>query len=501
MTKRFLWPKSQPGPHLGVKAPKPDQAFRFKWELIEPGDVICSTIPENSISKTIRMLTWSDFSHVSLCVEPRGCVEANENVARFSLLRIGCLDRKNVKILRLRDDLVRSHDIRLAAAKSGIMFLGQPYWTEGAFRALFKMRSPARQPGAFCSHLVAKAYEAAGLNIIPGVPPEHITPAHIAKSQLFYDISDTVLELISSAYIQPEMEYLDAERALDTPHLVENALGIAICRDIAANFEELAEQAPRSLLEAQMIVASFNQGNPQLAHQLDKFLTESLSRHHFVDEMLRIMPCKPFYDPDQLAAWLMSDGATPANVSEVLRQCKELDARSDFLLQEQLHAIDVFTKITDDYGYSFAIPLAKVEQELFDKYSKLTLINRACINMLEAFQTEGDFISFAPSGDPHERLTKAADAIGTFILQAHPPDLPAKQYHGRLRDCLYTYVNSAGRSDTGMGVSVWQVLDGEREFLPPPPLDEGSWKVNPFNFPSERVEDQGEIESDDGQNP
>jgi hypothetical protein len=78
----------------------PSKAFRFKWEAIEPGDVICSTIPSNPVSRLIRTLTWSDFSHVSLCVDKKGCIEANE------LLRVGCLNPSNVKVLRLRDDAV-----------------------------------------------------------------------------------------------------------------------------------------------------------------------------------------------------------------------------------------------------------------------------------------------------------------------------------------------------------------------------------------------------------
>src|SRR5579871_5780597 len=109
----------------GDQARPPERAFRFKWRLIRPGDVICSTIPDGRISRLIRTLTWSRFSHVSLCVEAKGCIEANENVTRFSLVRVGFLDPANVRVIRLRERAgSKASEIPKKAAKAAMAFLG-----------------------------------------------------------------------------------------------------------------------------------------------------------------------------------------------------------------------------------------------------------------------------------------------------------------------------------------------------------------------------------------
>lgn len=474
---------------------KPGKAFRFKWQSVEPGDIICSTIPKNLVSQAIRLLTWSNFSHLSLCVEPQGCVEASENVARFSLLHIGCIDANNVKVLRLRNDACTdARAVRQLAGQNGETFVGQPYWTQGAYRALFRIQPPAWQPGAFCSHLVAKAYQEAGLNIIPSVRPEHVTPDHVAKSQLFEDISQIVLEPFEVA-LMPYMEYLDAERSIDTPHLKETALGLEVCGDIAKDFKTLCKKTPRSLSEAQMIVVGAHKEDPQLALKLDALLARRLNKYHFVDEMLRVMPRKPLYDPDHLAAWLMGKQRSDPAVAEVYKQCTDWDDRSDKRLQERMESCKAYEAAAQD-GFCFASRLGSIAKEAYKVVNDLTIANRACIDMIMAFVCERDFVQFAPAGDPVKRLELAAQEICTFVLRSQPRHFPGRKYHGRLQDCLCEYVNHIGRTNTETAVDVYRFVNGNMEFLPPPPLEEGSWLWRPTQLVSRNVEvlDLGDVE-------
>jgi len=471
--------------------PVPQQAFRFRWEVLEPGDVICSTVPADPVSRLIRALTWSEFSHVSLCVETKGCIEANENVARFSLLHVGCRSPKNVTVIRLRDDAAPgARDIRLRAGEAGLQFLGQPYWTSGAFKSLFRARPRAQQPGAFCSHLVASAYSAAGLELVAGLSPQHITPRHIAECALFEDISQAALEEIPPAYIEPYFEYLDAPRAADTLHLLEVKIGLGVCSDVADEFKALVGLAPRSLIEAVVTVGHTFRDNVEAGRRLDALLTASLHKHRFVEEMTRRLPTKPFYDPDQLVAWLLSDAATPANVEHLLSNCTSIDVGSDEVLHDRLEwsrAYDEGAKM----GMESAHCLADLAKAAYGLNKRLIESNRLCVRILEAFQKRADFISLAPGGDPRDRLTAMAETRGTFVLQADPPRFEARKYAGRLWDALQAYVVRAGANQTGLAVTVWELIDGALVFLPPPPLEEGSWFLNPFIASTLEVEELG----------
>jgi Permuted papain-like amidase enzyme, YaeF/YiiX, C92 family len=470
----------------------PTTAYRFRWEALQPGDVICSTIPDARVSKLIRALTRSSYSHVSICVEEKGCIEANESVARFSLLHVGCHDPKNVKVLRLRDDAdPNARRIQLAAGSNALNFLGQPYWTSGAFRSLFRWLPPTEQPGAFCSHLVASAYREAGLEIVPAVSPQHITPQDIAECPLFEDISDTILEVIPAAHIESYFEYVDDERAVNTPHLCEIAIGLSVCDDIADDFESLVGARPRSLLEAQKLICIAQETNPAVVQQLDLLLCSALRKHNFAEEMIRVMPRKPLYDPDQMVAWLLSDGATPFNVGHVFKACTDLRAGSETRLQERLSDWQTYQMLADSGLSSFVI-LAKVCEEAYETYKRLIETNDLCIKILFAYQTNTDFARLAPGGDPFARLTRAGEAEGTFVFLAVTPASEARKYVGRLADCLLAYVLYLGTEDSGIGVSVWQETEGNGlVFVPPPPLDEGSWLIKPCKFDPSKVQDHG----------
>jgi hypothetical protein len=461
---------------------------------MEPGDVICSTLPANSVSKLIRALTWSDFSHVSMCVEPKGCIEANENVTRFSLLRVGCLNPKHVKVIRLRGDAVpAARDIRLAAGSNGLAFLGQPYWTNGTFRALFKSRPLAEQPGAFCSHLVATAYREAGFDIVPSLSPQHVTPRDIADCPLFEDISKTVLEEIHAPYIESYLEFLDADRSVDTPHLLEVALGLEVCDDVGSDFQALAKKRPRSLTEAQVIVLGATATDCEVGMKLDQLLTESLKRHYFVEEQSRVAPRTPLYDPDQLVAWLLSDGASPANVAHILQLCKSVDVGSDDMLRERLETLQAYER-GPSLNLAFASYLAPFTRHVYELHKKMIEDNRLVIRILEAFEAGGDFIRLAPSGDPRRKLTELAATRGTFVLQAVLPGIAPRKYAGRLQDALWAYAHHIGASATGVGVYVWRGMEGELVFMPPPPLEEGAWFVDPFLPSALDIQDLGDTD-------
>jgi hypothetical protein len=485
-----MWKNSQ-----RVTRQLPSKAFRFKWEAIEPGDIICSTIPSNLVSGLIRTLTWSDFSHVSLCVEKKGCIEANESVARFSLLRVGCLNPSNVKVLRLRDDAVaNAQSIRESSAKEALKFLALPYWTQGTFRALFQARPIAQQPGAFCSHLVASAYKNAGYDLIPGINPQHVSPKAISESPCFVDITANVIEEIPAQHIGDYLEFIDAARSVDTPHLWEVAIGLDVCSDVANSFQALAGQRPRSLPEAQKIIAVECTARPEIARQLDEWLTASMVKHNFVEQLRNKIPRKPFYDPDQLAAWLFSDGAeNVSNIQHVIDNCLSIDHGSDAILQDRLADCQAYQHAALA-GLSFAQLLEPLTREIYEAHQELVEKNRICLQILQAASDGRNFIPLVPGGDPRDNLTRAAGEEGVFVLRAVEPVHPARKYAGKLMHALREYAKHVGASESRVAVEVCREVSGQRIFVPPPPLEEGAWMVQPFVYQDFEVEDLGEVE-------
>ena len=236
-----------------MAAELPAKVFRFKWKLIEPGDVICSTIKANPVSMLIRALTSSDFSHVSMCVETKGFIEANESVARFSLLHIGCIDPKNVKVIRLRDDVANARESP-RCWKRGFEIPRAALLDIWDFPRSFEVSRLPCNPGLFVLIWWRPPISSAGLQIVPNVPPQHITPRDIAECPLFQDISKTVLDeiphltsdLISSFW---------TPTALPTRPICCRSQSNLMCATTSSDeFEALVKQRPRSLIEAQKVI-------------------------------------------------------------------------------------------------------------------------------------------------------------------------------------------------------------------------------------------------------
>ena len=136
-----------------------------------------------------------------------------------------------------------------------------------------------------------------------------------------------------------------------------------------------------------------------MGSKLDTSLDASLRKHEFVEELTRVLPRQPSYDPDQLVAWLISDGATTENVEHVLEDCMSMDFGSDDQLRERLEMWDMYEQAAK-LGMLFPGYLAILSKRTYESYKELVETNRLCIKILRTFRDGKDFIQLCASGDP-----------------------------------------------------------------------------------------------------
>ncbi len=143
--------------------------------LLQRGDIVLST--DSSLSaRLIRRATNGEYSHVAICYQLGALVEAQMiGVRTYSCNGLEFEDPRDVRILRLSQDLDETRRVGSAAADFASQNLALPYARVGALLALFKALPFISRRGVFCSQLVAKAYDSAGMplfrraeKVVPG---------------------------------------------------------------------------------------------------------------------------------------------------------------------------------------------------------------------------------------------------------------------------------------------------------------------------------------------
>lgn len=168
--------------------------------------------PDSVTGEIIRRVLCGHFSHVAICTFGSLFLEAHDHgVHEFSIERFGVRGRDNVKIMRLKEE-AGGPEIAARAATRAHMLQTQPFGTFNAIAAILP-DAIRRIPGmAFCSYVVAVAYERAGRNIArKRKPPNKATPADIEYSPDLRDISD---EVLAPALLPADGDLIDGDLRL-----------------------------------------------------------------------------------------------------------------------------------------------------------------------------------------------------------------------------------------------------------------------------------------------
>jgi hypothetical protein len=198
----------------------PEKFFVFDSAKLMAGDVLLSTVPHSATSAVIRSVTSSKFSHAALCTDPPGFIEAVGIGTRpFTIARVAVLDPRWVRVLRLAADVANSAAIARAAGREAQKYLLAKYWVAGALAAGIRAIAQPSARSVFCSHLVAQAYRAAGLDLCPKVKPTRVTPAALDRSPYLEDVTGEVLHEVRRNDWPVEPDF--TERGIDSVKINE----------------------------------------------------------------------------------------------------------------------------------------------------------------------------------------------------------------------------------------------------------------------------------------
>ena len=212
---------------------------KLNESVLKPADIILTTT-DASVSKLIRLGTWSDISHARLYVQHCSVIDAtSDGVHSNNTQRLFFEPNWPVHVLRLKEEL----DPIIAKRICDYVRerIGAEYSTKNALMAVVNL-SDKNSHKQFCSRLVAKAYEEAGLPLVSN--PDACTPANVANSDALLEVSNTLIDIsdeeitawknhLDTTQLMRESTntVLDAIRELDPSiQRIDDAIGLAMLR-------------------------------------------------------------------------------------------------------------------------------------------------------------------------------------------------------------------------------------------------------------------------------
>lgn len=159
--------------------------YILEMSLLKKGDVIL-TAERAWLSKSVRISTWSKFSHATLYVGSGSYIHSDsKGVHADNIQRLLFKSKNHVAILR--PNKPKYIDDACIFARTQI---GKQYSVKEAIRTKKNLFLAKEQNRQFCSRLVAQSYADAGLNISRKI--DYCTPKDIYKSSEFHEIKKCI---------------------------------------------------------------------------------------------------------------------------------------------------------------------------------------------------------------------------------------------------------------------------------------------------------------------
>jgi hypothetical protein len=184
--------------------------FGLNSDTIRSGDIILMTDGNRFISWPVRLRAWANalargqtggfrfrrWSHALLAASRYKLIEAVPGNGPVAWLRamtgnpagqVQAIDvrkfRSDLCVLRLKDAVGGEAAANAAAAQAARFVTGR-YNYPGVAAFVVPCFKRAAEGRAFCSELIVRSYETVGINLLPGRPPERVTPAELESSSL-----------------------------------------------------------------------------------------------------------------------------------------------------------------------------------------------------------------------------------------------------------------------------------------------------------------------------
>lgn len=154
---------------------------------LKPGDIILTRSDEKNSSLICR-ITNSDFSHAILYVGESSYIHSDPyGVHSSNIQRLLINSIKYAKVVRIDNPVAIEKAIIYARLQ-----IGTSYSKVSAANAFVKIFTKLDAKRQFCSRLVAKAFESAGVRLVAN--SDACLPQEIADSQYVYEVKDCVYQ-------------------------------------------------------------------------------------------------------------------------------------------------------------------------------------------------------------------------------------------------------------------------------------------------------------------
>jgi hypothetical protein len=177
--------------------------LRVMVEHLRPGDVLLTATP-GKVGKVVRRATKGEVSHAMICVQHGSTIDSTDDgVQASNIQREFYRAEDTVIVLRLRqapDQLVLQAIVEFARSE-----IGTRYSKIEAARTVIGGPKP-RSKQMFCSRLVARAYAAAGIQLVHD--PDYCSPDDLRLSPLLVEVPD-ILEVVSERELEAWAERRD----------------------------------------------------------------------------------------------------------------------------------------------------------------------------------------------------------------------------------------------------------------------------------------------------
>lgn len=160
-------------------------------EALRPADIVL-TATSGKVSEVVRRATKGEVSHAMICVQHGSTIDSTtDGVQASNIQREFYEEGDKVCVLRLREPLDEIGTQRIVEfARSEI---GTRYSKIEAARTVMAGPKP-RSRQMFCSRLIARAYTAAGIQLV--ADPDYCSPDDLRLSPLLYEMPD-MLEIVT----------------------------------------------------------------------------------------------------------------------------------------------------------------------------------------------------------------------------------------------------------------------------------------------------------------
>ncbi|HBS21615.1 MULTISPECIES: YiiX/YebB-like N1pC/P60 family cysteine hydrolase [Thalassospira] len=264
---------------------------RINFKLLKPGDIIL-TARAGKTGKAIRFSTQGSVSHAMLYVQRGSVIDSTpDGVQARNLQRELFDDEEEFFVFRLKEELPElriSQIVNFARSE-----IGTRYSKVEAARTVLGGPKKPRGRAEFCSRLVARSYQIAGVQLVPD--HDYCSPEDLRNSPLLHELPD-----VSETVTDEEIKWL--KKRHNPIQVMQEATNVVL--DAARSFEGSVE----NLQDLDKLVMEHPKYDAVIARSyrdsgyLDVWKHE-LKTHPWRYDMVEMRQMQKIADQDELRAY------------------------------------------------------------------------------------------------------------------------------------------------------------------------------------------------------